>query len=336
MAPTHSPLITHPRTPHLKIRKKAATTDDYGRLQYNPWAQALASDTRACVLTGARMPRSLMGKWGMVRKPDTDKLYMLPVELLMDSLGWRPSKNTKKARRNQDANKEAATSEENVSDLQSDSALDRRRFFDQPMTLYMAYLKNPIRRLSEKVELSANAKKSPIARLLSFRWRSPHGPFTPRDVERLTWSKDMPSLLARQMGSDIVKKLTSAVQRLGTTEPTADIWRAVNMQHYSDAALSSALECLEPVQQMECGVVLVLDGPKSSDAEPLADLTMLPQVRKRVPVFDLAQLLSESDLASLRQADPWFQKPALFYKPNTASGVDLVISLWKFQRYIAG
>lgn len=147
--------------------------------------------------------------------------------------------------------------------------------------------------------------------------------------------KGIPSLLSRHMRGDTVKRLKGVVQALQNTEAPHDILRTIEMQEISDLALSDALKRLEPVEQMEQGVVLVLGGTKPPHRDTLSTLAMLPQVKKRVPVFDLTQLLSESDLTSLRQVEPQFQELALFYKPNTAEGVTLVISLWKLQRYLA-
>lgn len=328
-----SPLITHPRL-QPKVRKRKPTKEDYAPLEYNPWAQALASDTRSCVLTNVRMPRRLMGRWGMVRKPNTEKLFLLPIDLMKDAIGWRPPSTPVKVQKDGIMD-EAATSEKDFPELRPVPEVGQKGYASQPMLITMAHLSNPIRRLSLTFERSMNAKKPAVTKLLPFRWRHPQGPFTSREEKNCVWIKDMPSYLLRHMRRDILKKLERSIARIETTKPDGDIWQTFDMQEYSDAALLDGLANLEPFEHMEYGVVLVLSRENSPNKNLSSSLAILPQVQKRVPVFDFTKLLSEDDLVRLRTLDPKFQGSALFFKPNTPAGVELVISLWKLQRYMA-
>lgn len=270
----------------------------------------------------------------MVRKPNTEKLFLLPIELMKDALGWRPVSTTEKLQKGKNMD-EAETPEKDFPGLRPVPEVGQKGYAGQPMLMTMAHLSNPIRRLSLTFERSMNAKKPAVTKLLPFRWRHPQGPFTSREEKNCVWIKDMPSYLLRHMRRDIIKKLESSIARIETTKPNGDIWQTIDMQEYSDAALLDGLAKLEPFEHMEYGVVLVLEGGNSLNEKPSSSLAMLPQVQKRVPVFDFTKLLSEDDLARLRTSDPKFQSSALLFKPNSSAGVELVISLWKLQRYMS-
>lgn len=70
-----------------KVPKPRNKRDDGHELANNPWAKMLASPLRVCNATGVRMPRDLLTKWNLVRRPDNQDVYFMPAELAeLDSL----------------------------------------------------------------------------------------------------------------------------------------------------------------------------------------------------------------------------------------------------------
>ncbi|KAJ5594103.1 uncharacterized protein N7459_000311 [Penicillium hispanicum] len=362
-----SPLMTHPRFNQPKVRKKQPKdypmSEDRAALLQNPWARALGSPARLCSITGARMPRDLMGEWGLVRQPGTEETYLLPVDLIKDSLTSHKnqehtgssSSSTTAASRIPSAVKEAPEQgqsdvgepEESIIPLRQENAGKQLIFRTVNSRQYFQLLSKPLSK--------TGGKRPAVARLLPFRWKYPQGPITSRQEKHIVWIQDMTEYLLRQMRQNIVRKMKMLSSAYTSLTAQHGVWRPLYLREYSDAGLADVLARMRPIERMECGAVLLL-GPQNlsavtenSDAlgqgdaseEPskitsFSETVLLPHNQRRVPIFDLTKLLSESDLAKLRGLPcPHFQKPALFFRPKTNATADTMLSLWKLQRFLA-
>ena len=260
-----------------------------------------------------------MGNWGLVRRPNTEDLYLLPVDYLKGSLTGEKS-SEKNTERTDEQAPNAVHARENAS--------SRRLIF------HMANL-IPLFRLLVKPLAKIGGKKPTVSRLIPYRWKHPQGPITQREEKQLVWMNDMPEYLLQSMRRDLKKKLVAACQQSHALGARNGVWNAIEMKEYSTSALLSGLGQVGSIKNMECGSVIVLE-PHQTNGESTSwpDSVTVPQVQRGVPVFDLSVLLSESDLAELRKEVQHFQQSALFFRPNNAAMMDLMMALWKLKRYM--
>ena len=341
-----SPLLARLRSGSEKNRKRRPTTQEEADLLKNPWAVMLASPARMCSVTGARLPSGLLGTWGLVKQPNSDKLHMMPVGLLQDSLQGNKTKNL------------SSSSEQTIPDQQESPRIGKKgqekghldvspistspdKQSGRQLVLRIAELLPLIRSISASLS-KKNRKRQPIMRLLPFRWRHPQGPVTAHEEKRIIWSKDTPEFMLQSMRSVVVKKLGAVLEKYKRVGTPNGVWRALDLPESSDAALKEALESLERFDRMECGGVLLLDSKKSAAATHTSqssgslDSVTLTQTGSKVPVFDLSVLFSESDINKLRESHSQFQHTALFFRPEDQLGIDAMISLWKIKRLLDG
>ncbi|KAJ5639300.1 uncharacterized protein N7484_007162 [Penicillium longicatenatum] len=318
-----SPLLTRlspgsNQKPDPKLMPEKAGLEPLAK---NPWALALASPMRTCSLSGARMPRALMGEWGLVRKPNTEEMYLLPVDLLRESLEGRNTKG-------QNQSQNAAAAEDN-SPMKA-----RKEKFGRQLVFLMTNFMSSLRAISKPLG-KTGGKKPAVSRLIPFRWKHPQGPITAREERQLVWMDNMPEYMLRHMRSKVVKQLVAACLKSNHLGAANRVWSAIEMQVYSHSALSEALDRLEPMEQMECGAVILLGGHKNENSSgSFPKSVILSQNQRGVPVFDLSTLLSHSDLAKLREAVPHFHQSALFFRPNNKAVSELMLSLWKLKQFL--
>ncbi|KAJ5153358.1 uncharacterized protein N7482_009836 [Penicillium canariense] len=327
-----SPLITYSRSVPVKRRKKLPTAEDVSELKKNPWAAALASPVRMCSVSGARLPRDLLGEWGLVRRPNTDNSYLLPVDLLKDSLQTRQVAETT----SQDKATPLDPADLDPAIAAPDTPLTansiRNEKLGNQLLLRMINSFPLLKGLSKP--LSKNTGKKPaISRILPFRWKHPLGPITSRVEKQLVWRQDMAEYVLQLRQSDVVKKLEEARRRYKRLDIPNRVWSVLDVQECSETTLINALGQLGPLDRMACGAVL-LTSPGCGGACP--ETVLNPSTQSQIPVFDLSALLSPSELAKLCDAEaPHFQSPALFFRPDDRIGVEAMLSLWKLQRFIA-
>ncbi|KAJ5116002.1 hypothetical protein N7456_000350 [Penicillium angulare] len=322
-----SPFVTHPR--RLTGRKAEIKRDpkDEGPepLSKNPWAQALASPVRTCALTGARIPRSLMGEWGLVRKPNTEELFILPVDYLKDSL--------KKASATSEARTPNATPTPTPQPV-SGSVMKTKS--NRNLVYHMTNLISSLRALVEPLG-TQRGRRPPVFRLVPFRWKHPQGPVTKREEGHMNWLDDMPQYVLRRMRRDLSTRLVNACQKSNLLGAANGVWNAIEMKEYSHSGLLEGVEKLAPIDGMENGAVILVGasqhGMDQKSHVEFPDSVELPQIQRGVPVFDLSVLLSEPELVELREKVPHFQQTALFFRPNNKAVMDLMMSLWKLKRY---
>ncbi|KAJ5781060.1 hypothetical protein N7457_006220 [Penicillium paradoxum] len=340
-----SPLLTNPRRGAEKTRKRRPTTQEEADLLKNPWAVMLASPARMCSVSGARLPSDLMGTWGLVRQPDADKLYMMPVGLMQDSLqnkeSQSPASSPEPALPDQ---VKASKSEASGSDEDPFSTPVIRTPKDKQtgrhLVLRIAELLPVLQSITPP--LSKNrGKRHSIMRLLPFRWKHPIGPISAHEEQKLVWSQNTPDIVLHSMRNYVSKKLVAVLRKYKRIGTANGVWRALDLLVYSDAALIEALGSLEPLDRMECGAVLLLgskDVTTAGDASGkngALDSVSLSQTGSKVPVFDLSVLFAESDMKKLRESHEQFQHTALFFRPEEKIGIDAMVALWKIKRLLS-
>lgn len=345
-----SPVLTQVRSGPFKIRKKHPTKEDEHRLAKNPWAVALASPIRMCSATGARIPRDLMGEWGLVKNPKTERNHMLPVGLLEDLLARKtPAPSSSPAPKTADQDQaqapNTATTEQGEGPFGSGSKVKPVRD-EKPMRRLILRMVNrlPLLRMLALPLSKVSNKKPVVARLLPFRWKHPNGPITAREEKTLVWTEDMPEFVLRHMRRHVVRKLerTRKIHRhLGAAK---GVWGVLDLHEYTDVALVEALGRLEPVEREECGAVIFLgplkdaretgDGPFEGGS--FSEDVTHPRTRSKIPVFDLSVLLSEADMEILRGTRaPHFKNTALLFIPDDRVSIETMLSLWKLKRFLA-
>lgn len=323
-----SPLVTHPRNEPKKHRKKRATREDLEPLAKNPWAVALASPPRLCTVTGTRLPRALMGEWGLVQGPNEESLHMLPVGLFKDSLaGLDTTKST--SPEGESPSVEASTQNEDDASVRP---LHNEQSGHQ-LVLRMVDRLPLLRKIAPKLGV-VNSKGPVVTKLLPSRWRRPAGPITSRLEHSMVWRENMPEFVLRHMQLDVARKLEKTCKRFSRLGASNGVWNVLEMQEYSDPGLEDALRCLQSVDRAECGAVLLL-GP-FPESTLFSGTILLPQTQRTVPIFNLSELLSNADLRKLREAvASHFQHPALFFRPDDPVSIDTMLSLWKLKRFLA-
>jgi hypothetical protein len=136
-----------------------------------------------------------------------------------------------------------------------------------------------------------------------------------------------------QRRTDVVKKLEKARWRYARVDIPGGVWSVLDIQESSTTALADALERLGSFDRMASGAVLLLAPSGNGGSWP--ETVFNPSTQSQVPVFDLTTLLSESDLAKLRDAEaPHFRNAALFFRPDNHLGVETILALWKLQRFM--
>ncbi|KAE8352102.1 hypothetical protein BDV28DRAFT_149351 [Aspergillus coremiiformis] len=329
-----SPFMTsvHPNLAR-KRKKRTATNEDLDDLRRNPWAMALASPPRMCSATGIRVPRALLTDWAMVERTESEGLWFLPVGLLKNELA------------------SPATGNKSQSDPDSLSEPPSPENQNRPPRMLRIVDRLPILiRMTKSLASSKLGAKSPLVRLLPYRWKHPLGPFTSRDEKRIIWREDMPEFVLSKIRADAVRQLKHACRMHRRSDATHGVWTTFNLNEYSEAAIVEGLKGLESLGRMECGAVLVtgiLDGGHSAMTETdlrgevtshalntLPEYVTLPQVQSKVPVFNLAWLFSEEELVEICGYDSRFQSPALFFRPTDKITVNAMLALWKLKGFV--
>lgn len=328
-----SPLITHPRNEPKKNRKRLPTREDLEPLAKNPWAVALASPVRLCSITGAKLPRALLGEWGLVQGPNMDRFYMLPVGLLKDSLAGQDTPGSTSMNQDKSPGTEASTQyEKEVGNDPGVKSLHNKQPGRQ-LVLRMVDRLPLLRKISPPLE-RGSSKRPAVAKLLPFRWKHPYGPITAREEKSMVWRENMPEYVLRHMQMDVARKLERTCKRHSRIGAANGVWNVLEMQEYSDAALEDALRRLGLVGRAECGAVLLL-GP-FPEGTSFSETVMLPQAQSTIPVFDISSLLSEPGLQMLRgTAAPQFQHTALLFRPDDRMSIETMLSLWKLKQFLA-
>ncbi|KAJ5111366.1 hypothetical protein N7532_001901 [Penicillium argentinense] len=330
-----SPVITHPRSGITKVRKRRPQPKDLSDLSKNPWAVALASPIRMCSATGLRVPRALMGEYGLVRRPDSELSYMLPVDLLKDTLRKQPAVPETSTAPDTDAMHDGKSNTKKGKRGNISHQVPRDEKLSKLLTIRMINLLPLLQALSSHLAARVG-KRLGVSKIIPYRWKYPLGPLTSNDIKEIMWMQDMPEYLLRRMRQDVIKKL------VGISEfyelDANDVWRTLDLNEYSGLAIETALGKLEPVAREAYGGVLLLGPPKARTTRKSSFLedVVHPRTQTKLPVFDLSAFLTAEGMEELRVTHaPHFQASALFLRPDCGASVDLMISLWKIKRYLA-
>ena len=324
-----SPLITHPRLvdpeKYRKHKRRATVEDDVADLRRNPWAQALISPVRMCGLTKTRIPTALLGSWGLVKRKSDERMWLLPIGVLEEEL-------------------KAGYAEGRVKETKATRAVKMRMVERLPL----------LERLNPVMAKGGDGHgRSPVLRILPPVWRFPVGPFMGPDEKNVAWRDDTPAFWLRKIRKVTLGKLKVAMDKYIGLEQRNAVWHAVEMNRGAHGeGLIEGLGKLEAFDRMECGGVLVIpprsNNESASDAqsEPAQeevgthtqlpksaypDMATLPQTQSKVPVFDLAVLLSQKNCDELKEMHPAFSTGVTFFRPYDRPTVEAMLALWKLK-----
>lgn len=137
----------------------------------------------------------------------------------------------------------------------------------------------------------------------------------------------MPDFVLEHMRKETMKRLKAACSKhdAETDALASRIWSVVELG--SGEELGAALGRIVGVRDMRRGALLTIDVQSTTPPEYVT----LPQTQSRVPVLDLAVLLSERGLEDLKAQDNRFQSTALFFRPDDPLTADALLHLWKLQ-----
>ncbi|KAH8426759.1 uncharacterized protein LDX57_004492 [Aspergillus melleus] len=318
-----SPLLTDPHiSPVKKRRKERPTDEDPSCLRRNPWAQALASPIRMCCITGARAPRDLLTTWGLVQRPNSRGLWMMPVDLLKDELSADESPKDQKP----------APSTESSQEEQASVSSPPRAL--RHLSVRLVDSIQLLRRLCRSMASHEIGNYSALVKAIPYRYKHPVGPLTPSHARSLIWRQDMPTFVLKRMRMEAVKRLEKVTVNRPKLGHHNGVWQEVEIEgQVSEDTLKKGLEGMKAVDRMECGAVIVM-REQQIEQDALPRLVTLPQTGSRVPVFDLSVLLSDSDREALRSADPRFQRTGLFFRPHGPKARKAMMALWKLQNFL--
>ncbi|KAL2846937.1 hypothetical protein BJY01DRAFT_168066 [Aspergillus pseudoustus] len=319
-----SPLITHPRPgPAIRNHKKRLpTAADRSKLEGNPWAMALASPSRYCVLSGSRIPKEFLIDWSAVVEDDPSRPAAPEPESVTDT-------RREKRKVRDDSNiwlLPVGLLEDKLAGLQSSGP--------QPLKVRMLSRMSILENMTSNILLHSKRKTLPITSLIPSRWKAAlGGTWTSVNDQRLCWRPDMAEFVRWAHRAHAMKSLKRATGNRRQHDPRYGVWKSINIQTpYSEEALIEGLKRVTPFERMGDGAVLVLgDGHSTTD---LPEFITIPALGSKVPVFDFTQLFSETELEEIRGYDSRLQQFAVFFRPSNRWTVEAVLALWKLQGYI--
>ncbi|KAL2008851.1 hypothetical protein VTN00DRAFT_7045 [Thermoascus crustaceus] len=264
-----SPLITHARDPREKVRKKRASKEDIDRLRRNPWAVALASAPRMCSATSTRLPKAFLGDWGMVRRPNSDTLWFMPIGLLKDELKAAEAAGAVEKAENENKTEDesigTAIAEDKATDSKSKTRDNTSKKKNRPLRLLTLRLLDRlllIKECTSQFMSSSSSKKARLSKIIPFRWKYPLGPITSREEKNMVWREDMPSFVLKNMRKEAVKELEKVCWQDGNLNTADGVWRVIELREANEAALIEGLKGMQHLENMEWGGVLIM-GPDS-------------------------------------------------------------------------
>lgn len=337
-----------------KIRKRLPTKEEMNLLQYNPYAQALASPIRACYATGARLPSAFLNRWGLIQHPETKNFWLMPTSLLETELGQVCV----------DDHDDALYGEK------EDGAEDNRRetLYRNPKRkkkvtpLFLRQTTRPMYLSNTMTIFRALAKIQPnaVARnLIPHVWKSPKGPITKIAERKTVWREDMDEFLLKRLRAVAVKQLKRAIVflshpadqpgfvtlelgRKGGTEALREALKQMELKKHSTTW--GAILIVQPrgvkssphlVQETDSSSAASSSAPgDASQHDEFPDCISPAKTNVRFPIFDLTKLLTKEDLEQLAENVPYFREGALFLQPGKVLPMKMVLKLWALKSYM--
>ncbi|KAL2811902.1 hypothetical protein BJX63DRAFT_265999 [Aspergillus granulosus] len=326
-----SPLITHPRPgPAVRhLRKRVPTAADLSRLEKNPWAMAIATPIRHCVLSGARIPKAFLTDWGVVDDtPSSAPALESGSETISESVSVTDNK----------INEKKVPGKSNIwllpVGLLKDKLTVPQSTGTNPLKLRMIDQMSILQLMTPNIHRHRNQKTLPITRLIPARWKTAlGGAWTSQDDQRLCWRPDMPEFVLWSHRTHAMKSLQRVTGHVTRYDLKHGVWTSIDVQApYSEEALVEGLKRITPFERMGDGAVLVLGNGDSMANLP--EYITIPALGSKVPIFDFTRLFSKTELEEIRGYDSRFQEFAVFFRPANRRTVDAVLALWKLQGYI--
>ncbi|KAI1920648.1 hypothetical protein LOZ65_003999 [Ophidiomyces ophidiicola] len=329
-----SPVLRRKRA-REKLHEKLPRKTDFDPLSRNPWARALASPVRMCSATHARLPKELLSCYGLVEHPQSEEPWMMPIDFLrdeMNSMALKVEQTTEVEKHSiEEVNIEG--NESTVNQVPDDGTPADDPV--QPKKKTSRFLK--IRLANNTVLLSklSKGKNVHVTRsLLPHRWKTPRGPLTNKDHEKVVWREDLPEFVLTHLRKSVIRAIKNCCN-IGRDHR----WSPLDLDPKSTLAdgLTSALEKLGELKNMKCSAVLLLQASPENgneDVSPVQELIDLPLHGTQIPLFNLPRLFSRDNLLELREHHDLFSRDAVLLRPSGNSTVQTILGLWKLQLYL--
>lgn len=334
-----------------KVRKRLPTKQETDLLQYNPYAQALASPIRTCYVTGARLPTAFLNRWGLIQHPDTKNYWLMPTSLLETELGQVDEDN-------HDDNEDGKEDSRRETPVRNPKRKKRVTPAYLRRTTRPMYISNNITIFHSLAQIQQNA----VARnLIPLAWKAPNGPITKFAERKAVWREDMDDYVLKRLRVVATKQLKRAVVflshpvdrpgcvalNLGEKGGIEALKEALNqMELKNDFTIWGAVLIVQPrgvkstPQPIQETADEDITSPSSSSPDNASqhydfpDTVSLPKVNVRVPIFDLTKLLAKEDLDELARSLPYFQEGALFLQPGKTLPMKVILKLWALKSYM--
>ncbi|KAL8873124.1 MAG: hypothetical protein Q9174_001354 [Haloplaca sp. 1 TL-2023] len=317
MSPLMDPKLDAARN-RFKTRKPEANgkpSEFQAKLRKNPYAQAIASPVRSCMLTEARIPAYFLIDFGLARHPKTGKPWQLP-KLAIDRNTISPDAKYPDAKspdaKSPDAKDAGANVHSNLPDVQETS--EGSGAYSQPARAVASeYI------LSQRPALSlvSQINERTFVRMTEARWKT-DGRF---NCEEIVWRQDMESFVAGLMRKKCVSLLKYLSGQPAAYIAACDSYEGLQKKHQSGAALWLGKQYQHDLSAAE-GVA----------PSPYAMLQYKSSTY--IPLYNMPVLLGNECLDQLRGSGTVFQGPlaVIKHKRNT---VNLQLLLWKLMGYLS-
>ncbi|KAI9874117.1 MAG: hypothetical protein M1830_010179 [Pleopsidium flavum] len=319
----HRPLAVSPLTAARQQHRTAKTpqgkdlTPFQVKLQLNPYAQALATPVRKCIVTGARVPTFFQIEFRVSNHPDTGRPWFVPGGLDQPQAQLtQPTNNSQVTNRHAIEREAAGITSTHLRSLKIPSSNSVLPFVPLTSRAYMLARQPLLRLVSEKTRRIVG-----IPRLTPRRWKM--------ERKDIVWREDMDAFVLNMLRRTIVGKLKY-------------LW------HRKSGYLSRSREGFDGIQQSKNVGALLWIGTPSAFSEAAKDcskenplgargppaLAMADYHGRYVPIYNLRTMLGDELVNALRWESNLFDLGVIILKARSNT-VRTEMLLWKLQLYLA-
>ncbi|KAL9128108.1 MAG: hypothetical protein Q9217_003161 [Psora testacea] len=326
-SPLTDPVLNAARFGHKKAKPRPDLKKLSGfqlRLKKNPYAHALASPLRYCLLTGARLPKHFLLDFGLATHPETGAKWHLP------------RLTAELAEENNDAKKASPLEQESAGDGESDSPDEDNPKLSQqqkqdPVPSPAKQL--PPRTISGTHFLSSYAALKRVSKLgpaqyrnlMPYRWKEE----SVIKLNEIVWREDMAEFTLELMRKRAVQGLERCVGLRSGYVVECESWETVRWKQQGACVLWMGRGS---EHERKMGDEEGMGGKEASSLPPYA---VVMYHGKNIAVYNLPTLLGREHLGGLRGKFPKVLGEELAVVRRKNLTVQLQMDLWKLMSYLA-
>ncbi|KAL9104211.1 MAG: hypothetical protein Q9163_000811 [Psora crenata] len=309
------------------------------KLQKNPYAHAIASPIRHCLLTGARLPKDFLLDFHLATHPETGAKWHLP-RLAAELAG---GKQDEVAPRGASEERQQARTDNEMSAIEDSSHVSN---FSAPTLSPPKQL--PPRMISGTHFLSSYPALQSVSRLrpsqyrniLPYRWRDEPAIKT----NEIVWREDMAEFTLELLRKRVVRGLERVIgEWKGGYVAACERWEMVERKQQISACLwLGSLLRFEDRAQGGKAQAGVFGGEECENAvgrkggnEGPPPYAMVMYRGKHIPVYNLQTLIGQKQLEGLREKFPKVLGKELAVVRRKKLTVQLQMNLWTLMGYLA-